>query len=318
MNPYLFIVGCPRSGTTLLRRMLDAHPLVAVIDETRWIAGFFEKRKGLTYEGLVTPKLVDELLEYDRFAKLEIGREELQALIEAGDPLPYSRFVTDLFDLYGHKRGKPLVGDKTPRYSRRVRTLHALWPEAKFIHLIRDGRDVCLSILNWKKADRALGRFTTWGEDPVTTAALWWEWHVREAREAGQSLGPGLYHEVRYESLVSQPADECLALCEFLNIPYDDAMLRFHEGRERTDPGLDAKNAWRPVTVGLRDWRTHMAAEDTERFEAAAGGLLDELNYPVATGSPNPVSLEEAARLHEAFGQAVRTRGQRLPEGWAR
>src|SRR3712207_7334880 len=64
-----------------------------------------------------------------------------------------------------------------------------------------DGRDVCLSILNWKKADRALGRFSTWGEDQVTTAAVWWEWHVRLGREDGGSLAPKLYHEVRYEEL---------------------------------------------------------------------------------------------------------------------
>jgi len=319
MNPYLFIVGCPRSGTTLLRRMLDAHPLVAVIDETRWIAGFFEKRKGLTHEGLVTPQLVDELLEYDRFAKLEIGREELEALVEAGGgQIPYSRFVTDLFDLYGHKRGKPLVGDKTPRYARRVRTLHDLWPSTRFIHLIRDGRDVCLSVLNWGKADRALGRFATWGEDPVTTAALWWEWHLRAAREAGESLGPSLYHEARYESLVSQPAAECERLCEFLDLPYDDAMLRFYEGRQRTDPGLDAKKAWRPVTTGLRDWRSHMVAEDTERFEAAVGGLLDELNYPLAASGRNPGPPEGVARLREAFSRDVRARGLSMPEGWTR
>ena len=62
MNPYLFIVGCPRSGTTLLRRLVDTHPLVAVIDEMRWIASFFERREGLTPEGLVTPELVDRLL----------------------------------------------------------------------------------------------------------------------------------------------------------------------------------------------------------------------------------------------------------------
>ena len=62
MNPYLFIVGCPRSGTTLLRRMVDVHPLVAVVDETRWIASFFERRAGLTSEGMVTPKLIHRLL----------------------------------------------------------------------------------------------------------------------------------------------------------------------------------------------------------------------------------------------------------------
>ena len=87
MNPYVFIVGCPRSGTTLLRRLVDTHPLVAVIDEVRWIASFFERREGLTPEGLVTPELVDRLLAYDRFATLKISREQLGRLIDTGDPV---------------------------------------------------------------------------------------------------------------------------------------------------------------------------------------------------------------------------------------
>jgi sulfotransferase family protein len=314
MNPYLFIVGCPRSGTTLLRRLVDTHPLVAVIDEMRWIASFFERREGLTPEGLVTPELVDRLLAYDRFATLEISREQLGRLIDTGDPVPYPNFVTGIFDLYGQAQGKSLVGDKTPRYARRIGTLHALWPHARFVHLVRDGRDVCMSILNWKKADRALGRFSTWGEDQVTTAALWWEWHVRLGREDGGSLAPKLYHEVRYETLVSEPEETCAALCDFLGLPYDDAMLKFHEGRTKMKPGLDAKKAWLPITSGLRDWRTQMPAEDLERFEAAAGDLLEELGYPRVVPDPPQEKLENATRIRHAFTQEVRTQGKRLPE----
>jgi hypothetical protein len=96
-----------------------------------------------------------------------------------------------------------LVGDKTPDYARNLPTLHALFPEAKFIHLIRDGRDVQLSAVNWKrKAARFTSLFPSWGKEPVATAAAWWEWHVRQARESGRLLGPGLYCEVHYEALV--------------------------------------------------------------------------------------------------------------------
>jgi hypothetical protein len=308
MNPYFFIVGCPRSGTTLLRRLVDTHPLVAVVDEMRWIASFFERREGLTPEGLVTPELVDRLLAYDRFATLEISREQLGRLIDTGDPVPYPNFVTGIFNLYGQAQGKSLVGDKTPRYARSIGTLHALWSHARFVHLVRDGRNVCLSILNWRKADRALGRFSTWGEDQVTTAALWWEWHVRLGREDGGSLAPNLYHEVRYEELVSEPAKECEKLCSFLDLPYDDAMLKFHEGRR----------ARLPITSGLRDWRTQMPAEDLERFEAAAGDLLEELGYPRACPHPPEQKLTWAARIRESFTRDASASGKRLPKGWER
>jgi hypothetical protein len=317
MSPFVFIVGCARSGTTLLRRIVDAHPQVAITPETHWAPDYFEGRTGLTPDGLVTPQLIARLLEHAKFPKLGIGREELEGLLGAGEPVPYARFVSGIYDLYGKGQGKALVGDKTPRYVRSIGTLHGLWPQAKFVHLIRDGRDVCLSAMNWKGNVANLANlFSTWGEHPVTTAALWWEWGVRLGQEGGQKPGPGLYHELRYEALVARPEQECARLCAFLGLPYDAAMLRFHEGRTRTKPGLDAKHAWAPITPGLRDWRAQMAAEDVERFEAAAGDLLDELGYPRAVPRPRPGVVEHAARARESFIADVRAGKMALPERW--
>jgi hypothetical protein len=318
MNPYVFIVGCPRSGTTLLRRLVDAHPHIAIIHQSRFIPNFFERRRGLTPEGLVTTKLVDRLLEARGVKNLETSRELLESLVEAAEQVSYSTFVTGVFDLYGERQGKRLVGDKTPSYVRRIPTLHALWPEAKFVHIIRDGRDVSLSAINWRKAYHALGRFSTWGEDQVTTAALWWEWHVHLGREDGGSLPPKLYHEVRYEALVSVTEETCAALCDFLGLPYDDAMLRFHEGRENVDPNLDAKNGWWPPTPGLRKWGVQMPSEDLERFEAAAGDLIEELGYPRACPHPPEENLARAARMRETFAREASASGKRLPKGWER
>src|SRR5262245_29419400 len=184
------------------------------------------------------------------------------------------------------------------------------------VHVIRDGRDVALSVRNWKEPVKLLRRSPTWDEDPVTTLALWWEWHVRLGREAGRTLGHSRYYEIHYESLVARPAEECARLCAFLDVPFDGAMLRFHEGRTRDDPGLDAKDAWRPVTPGLREWRTQLPAEDVERFEAAAGGLLDELGYPRGCPGLSLEAVRQAARVRDLFiGDA---RGKyRLPAMWS-
>jgi hypothetical protein len=316
MNPYVFIVGSTRSGTTLLQRLVNAHPQIAVVHETHWIARYFEKRQGVTPEGFVTPELIPRLLEYHRFPKMKVGREQLERLIDSDEPVSYSSFVSSIFDLYGQRKGKCLVGDKTPSYVLNIPTLHRLWPTAKIVHIIRDGRDVCLSMLYWKKAHVAAGRLTTWTEAPVSTTALWWKQRVRLGREDGIALGPELYYEIRYEALVSQPATECAALCDFLGLPRDDTMLRFYEGREKPDFGLDAKRAWRPITPGLRDWESQMTFDDMERFEAAAGDLLDELGYPRAVPDPPQEKLENAARIRQAFTQEVRARGMRLPRHW--
>jgi hypothetical protein len=75
-------------------------------------------------------------------------------------------------------------------------------------------------------------------------------------------LGADLYYEMRYEALVTQPAGECSKLCAFLGLQYDEAMLRFHEGRTRRVHGIDTQEPERPITPGLRDWRSQMPVED--------------------------------------------------------
>jgi Sulfotransferase family len=98
MNPYVFIVGCARSGTTLLRRMINAHPHITMT-QARFIPIFFEKRTGLTPEGFVTPELIPKLLEYHGFPKMKVGREELEGLINSDEPVSYPSFVSAIFDL---------------------------------------------------------------------------------------------------------------------------------------------------------------------------------------------------------------------------
>jgi hypothetical protein len=315
-NPFAFIVGCPRSGTTLLGRMADAHPALAIIHETRWIVRFFEKRTGITPDGLVTPDLVSALLDFRQFGELGIGPQALEPLLDGAAPVPYSSFVTSIFDLYGAMHGKTLVGDKCPRYVRSLPLLHGFWPAARFVHLIRDGREVCLSIVNWRSADRILGHFPTWASDRLSTAALWWEWHVRLGRENRDLLTEDNYREVRYEALVAAPPAVCAEVCQFLQLPYSDAMVRFHEGRVRTEPGLDAKQAWLPPTVGLRDWKSQMQQDDLERFEALAGDLLEELGYPRAVSRPSLAARKHAQALRSKFTEHVRARGQRVPQAW--
>jgi Sulfotransferase family len=314
MNPFLFIVGCPRSGTTLLRRIVDAHPDVAITKETHWIVQLLEDGHAASTEAPVTPELLERLLSQRRFARLELDPGRLERLVARQEPVSYAELVTAVYDLFGEQRGKRLVGDKTPRYVRHIPTLHQLWPAARFVHLIRDGRDVCLSVRNWDKDNRFVTRISTFEEDQVSTIALWWEHLVRLGRDAGADLPADLYHEVRYERLVAEPAGACRELCEFLGVPYDERMLRFHEGRTKDDPGLDAKSAWRPITPGLRSWRTEMAGGDIERFEAVAGDLLGELDYPRGAPEPAPAARTRAEALRDSY---VREAGRhRLPARW--
>jgi hypothetical protein len=299
-NPFLFIVGCPRSGTTLLRRMVDAHPLIAIPRrETHWIPRAFRARVGMTPNGLVTHSLSSWLATDERFPSMGITVGELDAIISDHGPLTYATFVSRVFDLYATKEGKRLAGDKTPGYARELSLLHDLWPDARFVHLIRDGRDVLLSLRDWPKSTRVVGRFLPWSEDAVMSAALFWEWHVKLARHTGFRLEPGLYNEVRYEALVSQPAEKCAALCEFLGVPFSERMLLAGEQRRKVRPGADSKHSRLPPTAGLREWSSQLSTAESELFEAISGELLDELGYSRAVPQPSNQSFERARRFRE-------------------
>jgi hypothetical protein len=323
MNPFVFIVGCPRSGTTLLQRILDCHPLVAVTPETHWIPRWFEKKeaKGIRPDGMVSRKIVRKLLAFPRFQELGISQAEAEARIKPRGTVSYSQFVSRLFDLYGEKRGKRLVGDKTPGYARHLDTLHALWPAAKLVHLIRDGRDVCLSVLSWQRArgwaaGQGLARFSAWAESPLCAAALWWSWHVRLAREAGLAFEPGVYTELRYEGLIADPPGQCQQLCLFLGIPYAEDMIRLYERRAEAGDSGDKRHPWQPITAGLRNWRVQMPSQDVELFEATAGDLLNELGYARAVPAPRPEALHYALEARGRWAQEAESLRYAVPTGW--
>jgi hypothetical protein len=316
-------VGCPRSGTTLLQRLLDGHPQIAITPETHWIPRWFHDHqgKGITPDGRVSKKLLRKLYAHPRFAEFGVTPRKEHFRVKGEGRVSYAHFVSSLFDLYGEQHGKPLVGDKTPGYSREISTLHALWPEAKFVHLIRDGRDVALSILNWERAKawkpgEGAARFRMWAEDRLLTAALWWEWHVSLAREAGSSLGPALYYEVRYETLVDRTADECRNICDFLRVPPDDALVRKYEDRARSNCSPTDKHPWMPITRGLRDWQSEMLPTDVERFEAAAGDLLAKLHYQRAFPCLRPEALEHATQARQLFFHDALSQAYAVPTHW--
>jgi hypothetical protein len=196
--------------------------------------------------------------------------------------------VSALYAEYGRRRGKPLAGEKTPDYVRRLPVLHALFPWARTVHIARDGRDVALSLLEWADEDKGPGKFALWRDEPVAVCALWWRWLVSTGRRDGRGLGPARYFEVRYEELVARPEQALRNVAAFLGVPFAPEMASYHEGKARPAPGRSAKSAWLPPTPGLRDWRAQMSGRDVELFEALAGDLLSSLGYERAAPAPTP------------------------------
>jgi hypothetical protein len=273
-----FIVGCGRSGTTMLRLIFNAHPDVAIPPESKLIPALVARwprmvtRDGVDADAIV--RLIGRRLDHmglDR--KLVRGR-----LAELRDRTP--RGVTEtVFGIVTEQQGKPRWADKTPRHVEDMPTIAGVFPDAKFIHVIRDGRDVALSFF-----DRPFGPRDVWD------AARFWDRTVRAGQNGAESLDPGNYREVRYEALIDSPEVVTKELCDFVGLEPVDGMLRYYErasGRLSEKERANHPNIARPPTKGLRNWRVDMSERDVQAFEAVAGPLLLELGYPLGSFPPS-------------------------------
>ncbi len=278
-SPAFFVVGCPRSGTTLLQRMLDNHPQVAVAYDSLFITKAVEIRSPWKDPPL-TAEIVESVRSFPRFARIGISDAAVDRAAQSS--ASYSAFVSRVYQEMARARGKQIAGEKSPGYVKRLPLLGALFPSAKFVHVIRDGREVALSLLDWGEKGPAR-IYDLWQDEPVAVSALWWASYVRTGQYDANALGPTRYHEVRYEDLVAQPELTLRKLGRFLELPYAPEMARYHEGRRRGKPGRSAKKRWLPPTPGLRDWRTEMHDRDIALFEALSGDLLSELGYECPT-----------------------------------
>jgi Sulfotransferase family len=292
--PAPFVVSSPRSGSTLLRMMLDAHRELAIPSETHFVPDLIESFD----EGDPSPEAVVAMLrEHRRWDDFHLDSGALLAAMREREPLNAGNAVRSFFGLYAESQGKPRWGDKTPEYVQHMRQIEGALSEARFVHVIRDGRDVALSRTKWRM--KRVGR-----KPPVERLAKKWRKAITVARKQGRRVGH--YLEVRYEDLVGETEPALRRICEFAELEFDPGMLRYHEGaaqrlaeiahtlperEDRTALAADARLSKHEMTTRPpeRDrifaWRGEMSEEDLAAFEAEAGELLAELDYPVGDGA---------------------------------
>jgi len=295
MTPPLFVLGVRRSGTTLLRVMLDRHSELAVPDESYFIPQLAGRDRGR----LDLDRFEDDLRRLPALRDWGVRAEDVRARLEPGATLADG--LRAVYELYAEARGKRRWGDKTPMYMQHLRLLGRLFPDALYVHLVRDGRDAALSFLAMPR-----GIVTeTWGH-PRTVAgfACQWRSEVVAARAIGKLVGSGRYLEVRYEALVAGPEGELRRICDFAGLPYEPAMLDY-AGALDLSAKPHQQSLSRPPTPGLRDWRAAMAPADVAAFERVAGDLLAACDYELRTG-PKPRGPGLPARLALA-SYALRT-----------
>jgi hypothetical protein len=282
-----FIVANPGSGTTLLRMMLDAHPALAIPPETHFIPKVV---KACEEPGDARERVFELLTTHRRWPDFQLDAGELRRRLDRIEPFGAGDALRAFYGLYAEQQGKPRWGDKSPSYVRRMRRVASALPEAHFVHLVRDGRDVALSQVE-----------VDFGPDEVTGAAEDWVNGIGKARRQARRLRH--YMELRYEDLVADPEPALRRVCEFVELRWDPAMLAYHEGAaERMaevtrdferggGPAIPAavraerhtRVAEPPQRVRAGRWRADMSASDRAAFEAIAGELLAELGYEVET-----------------------------------
>jgi hypothetical protein len=284
----LIIGGCPRSGTTLLRTMLQAGPEVAIPRETRFVLEAWRQRRQF-----------GDLRDADnrrRLARWIFMREETQAHrlgLEADDaverlvasPPALGSMLTTCFVMFAETHEKPRWGDKRPLYAARMSAIWDLFPNAQFIHVVRDPR-ACVASL------RTLG----WFDGEIAPMAALWEHSVKSVDGWRSKLAPDQLLDVKYEELVLNSQRTLRQVAEFAGLRGDDdaveQMLRYQEVKEKRSRRHHS-NLTQPLDASrVSDWKETLEPREIAFIERATRPLMERWSYePVSDGVAAPAEL---------------------------
>jgi hypothetical protein len=271
-----FVVSAPRSGSTLLRLMLDAHPRLAV-PPPGWLFDMVYPYL-FSYGDLRQPAnllaLAEDILATPTVGKWP-GKPTAQALADAAGTPTFADLYAALHRLYARAEGKARWGEKTPRNGFWMDEIRALFPDAQFVHIVRDGRDQAIDI-----SDSMLLPYS------VYTGATLWQRYVSAIRESASRLPADAYCEIRYEDLCASTEATVHKLCAFLGEPFDAGMLSPHETRSAKNWSghpLHAKTAQPISTRFCEMYKTRLPAGDVAVLGALIGETLKKFGYPLSS-----------------------------------
>ncbi len=261
-NPTLeapvFVVGPLRSGTTLLRLLLAHHSEIGGIGE---------------FEESVSQAVGDDwpdVEEYRRF--LSNDRMFSQANYAVDPSLSYEQLVHSFLSQAWARDPQPILSGAVHS---RFELLPKLWPKARFIHLLRDPRDVARSCIGMGWVGNAYAGAPYWNRPE-------WRWNqLRHAVPAEQ------LHEVRYEELVSDPEGVLSGICEFLGVAYEPGMLAIDQDTTYSRPDASLSE----------QWRHRLTAREVELVESRCEALMRERGYELVNQHPRPPSRLEVIKL---------------------
>ena len=293
----LFIGACPRSGTTLLRSMLDNHPDLAMPAETNFVIPLWKTRVGfgdLRAEDN-RRRVADWIFREEgnggrRIRAGRVSRDEAVARVVAAPPTLGS-LLEACFALHAEAHDKPRWGDKRPAYASWLPMLFALFPDAQFINLVRDPRATVASQI-------PLG----WDPAPVAaaSAAARWATTIGRVDAHGARLRPDQLLDLRYEDMVADPAGTLERVCAFAGLRGGDTIATMIEAERggRFKPGWHDQLSAAVTTDSVERWRERLAPHEAALAERAAAPHLERLGYRPDPELPAPAAddVRELAR----------------------
>ena len=241
----IFLVGAERSGTTLLRLMFNHHPKITWVNE-------FEYAVDMMDDPSAWPAVEDYA------AWLDQHRVFRATGLELDRSLSYADAVNDFLVQWKRRADRPIIGATVHRHFDRI---PRIWPDARFIHLVRDARDVSRSRVE-------LG----WWEGDYYHAALIWLETEKLWDRFRDTLPPQRWTQLRYEDLVAEPVEHLRRVCALIGADYDPAMLEYH--RDTTYGPVDPKLSYQ--------WKRKLSGHDIRLVEAAAGEMMKRRGYEMS------------------------------------
>lgn len=272
----IFLVGCPRSGTTLLQQMLDAHPDIAIAPETFFIRHFWLQREsyGDLTQDLNYHQLIKDIIELPEFTEMGLNAVEFSE-IAWNNSRDYPSVFRLLLEQFACKRKVKIVGEKTPNHLLYMETLQQFFPSARFIHIVRDPRAV---VKSWQKVP--------WSTGSLVENAQVWRRYMATARLCPDSVKTSLF-TLYYEKLLTAPEENLHNLCRFLNLEFNPAMMNYHQKESPTVNTVREPwkaNSKKPIDkASLNSWQTELSKQMVSDIESIVWSEMKHLGYKTQT-----------------------------------
>lgn len=271
----IIVLGVSRSGTTLLRSMLDRHPDVAIPTESYFIPQLHDRHGDRPDRA----RIIADAGRLPRVREWGVSDADLDARL--GESPTFAEVVDAIYSTWAERQGATRYGDKTPLYMQHLELLEHVFPTARYVHIVRDARAAGLSFVGMRRK----ARFNWSRPRRVEDFACQWRMEIGDARELGRRVGERRYLELRYEDLVADPEPHLRRIAAFLELDYDPVMLD-HTQAVTAGTRDDHQLLAAPPTANVRDWRAQMSPAQVARVEAICGDVLASASYELVAGRP--------------------------------